>query len=202
MKEVLSPAGKFIKPVIEQLTILPPTYKAHLHQTIPQQQEQEYCELYVFQVELSTPYHSDILITHSSTSPVVNSNLALSEFIECEERCSKFINQDLNFLQLSNIPSVCNSVLHDDNLSVQVSQSQTQVVSSIVKLPTHTNKDQNSTLPTQIVEPVLGFTPAETQRAEAELKLTVEQLLRLESCKEYVQTPIQTLDGIHVHQPH
>ena len=29
----------------------------------------------------------------------------------------------------------------------------------------------------------------------------VEQLLRLESCKEYVQTPIQTLDGIHVHQP-
>ena len=29
----------------------------------------------------------------------------------------------------------------------------------------------------------------------------VKQLLRLESCKEYVQTPIQTLDGIHVHQP-
>ena len=29
----------------------------------------------------------------------------------------------------------------------------------------------------------------------------VEQLLGLESCKEYVQTPIQTLDGIHVHQP-
>ena len=30
----------------------------------------------------------------------------------------------------------------------------------------------------------------------------VEQLLRLESCKEYVQTPVQTLDGIHVLQPH
>ena len=29
----------------------------------------------------------------------------------------------------------------------------------------------------------------------------LEKLLRLESCKEYVQTPIQTLDGIHVHQP-
>ena len=43
--------------------------------------------------------------------------------------------------------------------------------------------------------------PAEIQRAKAEPKLTVEQLLRLESCKEYVQTPIQTLDGIHVHQP-
>ena len=62
--------------------------------------------------------------------------------------------------------------------------------------------DQNSTPPTQIVEPVLGFMPAEIQRAEAEPKLMVEQLLGLESCKEYVQTPIQTLDGIHVHQPH
>ena len=30
----------------------------------------------------------------------------------------------------------------------------------------------------------------------------LEQLLRLESCKEYVQTPIQTLDSIPVHQPH
>ena len=29
----------------------------------------------------------------------------------------------------------------------------------------------------------------------------VEQLLELESCKEYVKTPIQTLDGIHVYQP-
>ena len=93
-------------------------------------------------------------------------------------------------------------MLHDDNSSVQVGQSQTQVVSPITKLPTHTSKDQNSTLPTQIVEPVVGFTPAEIQRAEAELKLTVEQLLGLESCKEYVQTPIQTLEGIHVHQPH
>ena len=101
-------------------------YEAHLHQEMPQQQEQEYCESYVFEVELSTSYQSDIPITHPSTSPVVNSNHALSEFIECEERCSKFINQDLNFLQPSNIPSVSKNVLHDDNLSVQVSQSQTQ----------------------------------------------------------------------------
>ena len=44
--------------------------------------------------------------------------------------------------------------------------------------------------------------PTEIQRAEAELKVTVKQLLRLELFKEYVQTPIQTLDGIHVHRPH
>ena len=93
-------------------------------------------------------------------------------------------------------------MLPEDNLSVQVSQSQPQVVSSTAKLPTRTPEHQNSTLPTQIVEPVLGFTPAEIRRAEAEPKLMLEQLLRLESCKEYVQTPIQTLDGIPVHQPH
>ena len=74
-------------------------------------------------------------------------------------------------------------------------------VSSITTLPTHTPDNQNSTPPTQIVEPVLGFMPADIRRAEAELKLTLEELLGLESCKDYVQIPIQTLDGIHVHQP-
>ena len=49
---------------------------------------------------------------------------------------------------------------------------------------------------------MLGFTPADIRRVEAEPKLMLEQFLRLESCQEYVQTPIQTLDGIHVHQPH
>ena len=48
----------------------------------------------------------------------------------------------------------------------------------------------------------LGFMPAEIRRAETKLKLMLEQLLKLESCKEYVQTPIQTLDSIPVHQPH
>ena len=47
-------------------------------------------------------------------------------------------------------------MLSEDNSSVQVSQSQTQVVSSTTKFPIHTPKDQNSTPPTQIVEPVLG----------------------------------------------
>ena len=48
---------------------------------------------------------------------------------------------------------------------------------------------------------MLGFTPAEIHRAQAEPKLTVEQLLEIESCQEYVKTPLQTLDGIYVHQP-
>ena len=110
----------------------------------------------------------------------MNSDHALSDFIKHEERCSKFINQDLNFSQSSNIPSVSKNVLPEDNSSVQVSQPQTQVVSSIDTLPTHTPENQNSTLPTQIVEPVLGFMPADIRRAEAELKLMLEQLRGLE----------------------
>ena len=48
---------------------------------------------------------------------------------------------------------------------------------------------------------MLGFTPAEIHQAQSEPRLTVEQLLEIESCLEYVKTPLQTLDGIYVHQP-
>ena len=54
---------------------------------------------------------------------------------------------------------------------------------------------------TQIVEPTLGFTLAEICQVQTEQKLTVQQLLEIESCKDYVKTPLQTLDGIYVNQP-
>ena len=98
LKEVAPPSDKFIQQVKEQLTISFHTYEAYLHQEIPQQPEQEYCESYAFEAELPTSCQSDIPSTHSPTSPFVNNDCALSDFIECEERCSKFINQDLNFL--------------------------------------------------------------------------------------------------------
>ena len=44
LKEVSPPSDEFTEQVTEQLTISLPTYKAHLQQEIPQQQEQEYCE--------------------------------------------------------------------------------------------------------------------------------------------------------------
>ena len=160
-KEVSPPSDDFIKQVKEQLMISFHRYEAYLHQEIPQQPEQKYCDSYALEAELSTSSQSDIPSTHSPTSPVVNSNHALSDFIKHKERCSKLINQDLNFLQSSKIPSVSKNVLPEDNSSVQVSQSQTQVVSSIVTLPTCTPDNQNSTPPTQIVEPVLGLMPAD-----------------------------------------
>ena len=136
------------------------TYEALLHQEILQQQEQEYCALCAFETELLTSCQSDILSTHSPTLPVVNSNRTLSDFIKHEERCSKFINQDLNFPQSSNIPSVSKDVLPEDNLSTSKSISNSSV-SSMAKLATHTPENQNLTPPTQIVEPVLGFMPAD-----------------------------------------
>ena len=48
---------------------------------------------------------------------------------------------------------------------------------------------------------MLEFTPTEICRAQAEPKLTVQQILEIESCKDYVKTPLQTLEGIYVNQP-
>ena len=36
---------------------------------------------------------------------------------------------------------------------------------------------------------------------QAEPKLTVQQILEIKSCQDYVKTPLQTLDGIYVNQP-
>ena len=47
---------------------------------------------------------------------------------------------------------------------------------------------------------MLGFTPAEICQAQAEPKLTVQQLLEIESGKYYIKIPLQTLDGIYVNQ--
>ena len=49
--------------------------------------------------------------------------------------------------------------------------------------------------------PVLGFTPTEIKRVEAELKLTLQQLLDIKPHQEYTNTPLQTLDEICVQQP-
>ena len=138
LKEVAPPSHKSIQQVKEQLMISFHTYEAYLHQEIPQQPELKYCDSHAFEEELPTSHQFDIPSTHSPTSPVVNGDHALSDFIKHEERCPKFINQDLNFLQSSNISSVSKDLLPEDISSVQASQSQTQVVSSITKLPTHT----------------------------------------------------------------
>ena len=73
--------------------------------------------------------------------------------------------------------------------------------SSHITLPTRVSKENNHTARTQTVQPALGFKPAETCQAQNEPILTIPELLEIEPCKDYTETPLQTLDGLHVTQP-
>ena len=117
---------------------------------------------------------------------------AFTEFVNGEERCLKFINQDLTFLQSSDIPSTFSNISH---VSAKVKES------TCIRLPTNISTEDNNILHTQIVEPALGFTPVEICRVQTEPKLTVQQLLEIESCKDYIKTLFKTLDGIYMNQP-
>ena len=132
---------------------------------------------------------------------VVCNKRTFIESVQGKERCLKFISQDLTFLQSSNIPSTFNNIFNTDSASAKIKESHTQTALPSIQLPTHIPQEHSISPPTQTVEPVLGFTPAEIHRAQAEPKLTAEQLLGIESCQEYVKTLIQTLDGIYIHQP-
>ena len=124
--------------------------------------------------------------------PIVHNDRAFTEFVKGEERCLKFVNQDLTFLQESHIPSTFSNVSH---APTQLKES------SCITLPTCISTEDSNTSHTQVVEPALGFTPAEICHAQNEPKLTVSQLLKIGSCKDYTKTPLQTLDGIYVTQP-
>ena len=153
-------------------------------------------------VELPILYPLDIQFAKSCTPPVVIHDQALAEFFAEEDRCLKFINQDLTFLQPLVILSTSNNTAQNDNSPAQTSELDSQVTSpAAVNLPIYGTKPKKSTPPTGTIEPVLGFTPAEIRRAEKEPKLSVKQLLGVPSCKGYVQTPLQTLDGTYVSQP-
>ena len=121
----------------------------------------------------------------------------LKESIQVEERCLKFINQDLTFLQDSHIPSTFTNVSH-------TSTSLKEPVH--INLPTctpneHLLKENTESTCTQAVQPALGFTLAEVCHAEDNPTLTVPQLLEIEPCREYTDTSLKTLDGLYVTHP-
>ena len=107
----------------------------------------------------------------------------------------KFISQDLTFLQSSSIPSTFRNISNTEGASAKVREP------SRIQLLTCIPQENTDSPPTQTIEQVLGFTQAEIHQAQAEPKLTVHQLLEIESCQEYVKTPLQTLYGIYVNQP-
>ena len=68
-------------------------------------------------------------------SPLVICNdQAFTEFVNGEERCLKFVNQDLTFLQASDIPSTFSNVSH---VSAEVKES------THIRLPTHISTEDN-----------------------------------------------------------
>ena len=46
----------------------------------------------------------------------------------------------------------------------------------------------------------LGFTLEETRQAQNKPTLTIPQLLKVKHCKDYTETPLQTLDSLYVTQ--
>ena len=163
LTQTLSPLDEFITEVREQLTIIP-----SVEQTPPIQEiQQERCEPQVFEAEQFFLYTPHIFIECTYAPPVVCNDCTFTEFVQGEERCLKFINQDLTFLQSSTFNNISNT----DSTSAKIRGSHTQTALLSIQLPTRIPQEQGVSPPTQTVEPVLGFTPAEICRAQAESKL-------------------------------
>ena len=133
----------------------------------------------------------------NNTPWVVHNDHAVKEFIQGEERCLKFINQDLTFLQELHMPSTFTNVSHTTTSLKELMH---------INLPTCTSNEHSSienttSSCTQSVKPALGFTPAEVCRAESNPTLTVTQLLEIEPCREYTETPLKMLDSLYVTGP-
>ena len=127
----------------------------------------------------------------------MHNNRTLKEFIQGEERCLKFIDQDLTFLQELHIPSTFTNVSHTTTSLKEL---------ACINLPTCTSNEHSLTENTtsshkQSVQPAWGFTLAKVCQAENNPTLTVPQLLEIEPCREYTESPLKTLDGLYIMQP-
>ena len=88
----------------------------------------------VFDTEHSLNLHIPNISIESTYSPlVIYNDRAFTEFVNGEERCLKFVNQDLTFLQSSDIPSTFSNVSH---VSAKVKES------THIRLPTHISTEE------------------------------------------------------------
>ena len=176
---MLPPPDKWITEIRQQWT--PTSFEDHI--TISQDLLQEY---QVNTTELSFDLHFPNITQQQINTPlVVHNDRALKEFIQGEERCLKFINQDLTFLQESHIPSTFTNGSHT---STSLKEP------ACINLPTcthnkHSLKENTASSCTQSVQPALGFTPAKVHCAENNPTLTVPQLFEIKPCREYTETP-------------
>ena len=120
----------------------------------------------VFDTEHSSNLHIPNVSIERTYSPlVIYNDRSFTEFVNGEERCLKFVNQDLTFLQSSDILSTFSNISH---VSAKVKES------THIRLPTRISTEDHTTSHTQIVELALGFTLAEICCTQTEPKLTVQ----------------------------
>ena len=191
MPQTLPPQDECITEIWQQWILTP--FEDHI--TVSQDLLQD---PQVNTVELSfEPHFPNITQERINTPLALHNDHTLKEFIQGEERCLKFINQDLTFLQELHIPSTFTNVSHTTTSLKEL---------ACINLPRcisneHTSTENNSTSRTQSIQPMLGFTPAEVHRAESNPTLTIPQLLKIEPCREYTEIPLKMLDGLYVMQP-
>ena len=163
LPQMLPPPDKWITEIRQQWTLTP--FEDHI--TISQDLLQEH---QVNTAELSFDLHfPNVTQQQINTPPIVHNDCALEEFIQGEERCLKFINQDLMFLQESRIPSTFTNVFHTTtSLKEQMRINLLTCTSN-----EHSLIGNTASSCTQSVKPALGFTPAEVCRVESNPTLTV-----------------------------
>ena len=148
---------EFITEVKKQLTVFP-----SVEETPPIQEiQQECCEPQVFEAEQFFSYPPHIFIECTYAPLVICNDRAFKEFVQGEERCLKFIRQDLIFLQSPSIPSNFENISNTDSASAKIRESHTQTALPSIQLLTCIPQEHSVSPPTQMVEPVLGFMPAD-----------------------------------------
>ena len=146
------PLDEYLTKVKEQLIIFSSPGQILSIQDI----QQECSDSQVFQTEQLLLLHTpNIFIEWTYSPPVICNDQAFTKLVHGEERCLKFINQDLTFLQSSSIPPTFS------NISCAVSTSAKVKEPTHIQLPACISQDHIDSPPTQTIEPALGFTPAE-----------------------------------------
>ena len=152
MIQISPPPEEFLTEVREQLIVFSSTEQTS---SIPNIQ-QESSDSLVFETEQLLLLHTpNIFIEWTYTPPVICNDHAFTKFIQGEDRCLKFFNQDLTFLQSSSIPSTFSNISNAVSASAKVKEP------ACIQLQTHIPQENINTPPTQTIEPVLGFTLAE-----------------------------------------
>ena len=169
----------------------------------------------------------DLLVTlstlHIYDIPLLYWDQRLQEFLDREECCCNFINQDLTFLQPSTIYQMTAS---DDSQSTASDFTDASILTVIQNTPflevastspftsmtalsddivnaeySHTPIQPVEPAPIRPVEPIIGLTTEEQRHREEDPNLIINDLLGLSSCEGHVNMPLQTLEGQYMNQP-